>query len=149
MPRAGGGVIQFRIPSDPKYVSMVRRAVQSIARSLGFSEEVAGNIELSVAEALTNAVEHGSPRSKGSAVAIVCRIDEDKLTIDVRDQGPGFEMPGLREPWESLDERGRGLRLIYHLMDTVRVRHTPRGSRIRMVKAKQPRENLDPVRAGD
>lgn len=132
-----GEIIQFRIPSDPKYVAMVRRAVQSIARSLGFSEAVAWDIELSVAEALANAVEHGSPEHGRNAVIVVCRVEEDKLTVDVRDEGPGFEPLGSPKQFESMHERGRGLRLIYRLMDRVNVRRTRKGSRIRMVKQKQ------------
>jgi len=133
-------IIQFRIPSNPKYVSTVRRAVRSIAHSLGFSEEVSEDIELSVDEALTNAVLHGSPEQRKNAVVIVCRIGDDKLTIDVRDEGPGFEPFDSQGYYEPLGEQGRGLRLIYHLMDGVRVCRTPRGSRIRMVKKLSPGE---------
>jgi len=135
-----GETIRFRIPSDPKYVATVRRAIRSLANSLGFSEDIAEDIEISVAEALTNAVEHGSPEQRKNAVAVVCRVADDRLTIDVRDEGLGFDMPEAETQWEMLEERGRGLRLIYHLMDKVRVCHTPRGSRIRMVKKLSPVE---------
>ncbi|HUV04820.1 MAG TPA: ATP-binding protein [Armatimonadota bacterium] len=129
-----GEVVRMRIPSDPKYVSGVRQAIHSIAYSLGFSADVAEDIELSVAEALTNALEYGSPEQKTNAIVVVCRIADDKLTIDVRDEGPGFDLPESECRQDLMDERGRGLRLIYHLMDNVRVCHTPRGARIRMVK---------------
>jgi len=140
-----GETIQFRIPGDPRYVSMVRRAMDCVARSLGFPEDAAEDIALSVAEALANAVEHGSPEHKANAVVVVCRVDEDKLTIDVRDEGPGFE---LREPekwYECMEEHGRGLRLIYNLMDAVNVCHTRTGARIRMVKHKRSTRKARPV----
>ena len=129
--------IRFRIPSDPKYVSMIRRAVQSIARSLGFPDDLALDIEISVAEALANAVEHGSPERNGNAVVIVCRVEADKLTIDVRDEGSGFEEGNLDTLCEPFSEHGRGLRMIYRLMDKVNICRTPKGSRIRMVKKKR------------
>ena len=132
-----GETIQFRIPGDPKYVSPIRRAIRSIARSLGFPEEFAQDIEMSVAEALANAVEHGSPGHKRNAVVITCKVGEDSLTIDVRDEGPGFEPLGVGEACNLLEEQGRGLRMIYQLMDRVKVRRTPKGSRIRMVKSKR------------
>lgn len=132
-----GETVLFRIPGDPKYVSTVRRAVQSIAHSLGFPEELAEDIELSVAEALANAVEHGSPEQNRNSVVVVCRVKEDSLEVDVRDQGPGFDLAGFEEGCDLWNEHGRGLRMIYRLMDRVRVCHTPRGSRIRMVKNKQ------------
>jgi len=132
---AEGETVQFRIPGDKKYVLMVRKAVNCIARNLGFSEEMAADIELSASEAISNAVEHGSPEHGGNAVVVTCRIDAHALTIDVRDEGPGFE-PNLGGPDgdQSLTERGRGLQLIYHLMDSVKVSRTRKGSRVRMVK---------------
>ncbi len=127
--------IQFRIPGNKKYVSMVRKGVNSIARGLGFTEGAAADIELSVSEAIANAVEHGSPEHSGNLVVVTCRFDADALTIDVRDEGPGFD-PNMhkRDGGRSLAERGRGLKLIYRLMDSVKVSRTRGGSRLRMVK---------------
>jgi anti-sigma regulatory factor (Ser/Thr protein kinase) len=129
---------QFRIPGDPKYVSMVRRAMRTIAIDLGFAEDVIWKIEVSVAEALANAVEHGSPGQNRNNVVVACTFEAGKLTIDVMDEGPGFALPNSDEIWESLDERGRGLRMIYELMDNVKVSRSRRGSRLRMVKTVQP-----------
>lgn len=133
--------ILFRIPSDPKYVPTIRRAVLSIARSMGFTEQTAADIELSVAEAITNAVEHGSPGHNRNTVAISCKVGEDRLSIEVRDEGLGFDLPEDGECRESMEEHGRGLRLIYKLMDKVNVCHTNRGSRIRMVKKHLDRDS--------
>jgi len=113
---------------------MVRKAVQSIACSLGFSEETAADIELSVAEAVANAVEHGSPHQDRDIVMIVCRLTGDKFVVDVRDEGPGFKLPRRNRRWEVLSDRGRGLRLIQHLMDAVNVSLTDDGCRITMAK---------------
>lgn len=128
--------IQFRIPADPKHIAMVRRAIKSVACSLDFPESVADDIELSVAEALANAVKHGSSGSD-NVVTAICRVTEDQLVIDVLDHGPGFERESTNTNglWA---ENGRGLRLIYHLMDKVRISKTCKGAKIRMTKAKQP-----------
>jgi serine/threonine-protein kinase RsbW len=115
---------------------MVRRAIHSIATNLGFSEEVAEDIELSVDEALVNAIEHGSPEKGKNNVIVACKVSENKLTIDVCDEGPGFDSTSFFSPSNPLDERGRGLTLIYNLMDNVELSSTRRGARIRMVKAK-------------
>lgn len=138
---SGKEIIEFRIPADPECVRVVRKAMQCIARNLGFSEEVAADIELSVAEAVVNAVEHGSPRSGEDVVMIVCRVTGDKLVVDVEDRGPGFTLPRRNRRWELLDDRGRGLRLIQHFMDKVTVCRTSRGCRISMAKkhGKAPR----------
>ena len=134
--------IQFRIPADDKYVPTIRKAIQSIASNLGFSKEVSEDIELSVDEALANAIYHGSPQSKTNSVVVVCKVCDEKLMIEVRDEGPGFEPPksnGSSEG-ELWSEHGRGLRLIYNLMDNVNIRKTPKGSRIRMVKDRSEKQ---------
>ena len=125
-------VVQFRIPGDTKYVSMVRRGMASIACSLGLDHDSIADIELSVSEAIANAIEHGCPDRTSNLVLVSCTVDTDKLIIDVRDEGPGFE-PGPRDP-SLAEERGRGLKLIYLLMDKVEVSKTRRGAKLRMVK---------------
>lgn len=142
-----GETIHFRIPSNPRYVPTIRRAILSLAGSLDFPQQTAEDIHLSAAEAITNTVEHGSPCQKTNAVIVDCRVADGTLTIDVHDEGTGFEMPDSGIFEASLDEHGRGLRLIYNLMDNVKVRRTPKGSRIRMVK-KNPYTKLSKVAAG-
>ena len=129
-------VIHIKIPSNPLYVSTVRRTVGSISRNLGFPDEVIEDIELSVAEAVSNAVEHGSPSNHDSTITVAFKISSEHLTIDVRDEGPGFNLPTGETVDDNLNERGRGLRLIYKLMDNVRVCNTVKGSRISMKKCR-------------
>lgn len=142
---SGKEIIEFRIPADPECARIVRKAVQSIARSLGFSEETAGDIELSVAEAVANAVEHGSPRRGEDFVMVVCRATRDKLTVDVEDAGPWFALPRRNCSWVVLDDRGRGLKLIQHLMDKVKVCRTESGCRITMAKKNENAPQLQGV----
>ena len=125
-------MVQFRIPGDTKYVPMVRRAVRAIARGVDLSDDLIADIEVSVSEAITNAIEHGSPEQAENVVVVTCRVDADELTVDVRDEGPGFD-PNPRNP-DALQERGRGLKLIYFLMDSVRVSRTRTGCILHMVK---------------
>lgn len=141
-----GDTFQFRIPGDPKYVSMVRRAVRTIAIDLGFPENMVWEIEVSVAEALANAVEHGSPDRNEDNIMVACKFEGGRLTIDVRDEGPGFDMPCVPEVPTCTNERGRGLRLIYELMDNVKVMRNSRGWRLRMVKDVQPRRTTGRAR---
>lgn len=134
-----GETIRFRIPGDPKYVSIIRRAIQSIASNLEFPDELTQDIEMSVAEALANAVEHGSPERNGNAVMVSCRVSNDSLTIDIRDEGPGVGEESPEKESGSLEEHGRGLQMIYKLMDKVDICRTPKGSRIHMVKKTERR----------
>jgi anti-sigma regulatory factor (Ser/Thr protein kinase) len=126
--------IQFKIPADPKYVSAIRRAVQAVARNLNFPDDSVDDIGISVDEALSNAVKYGSPERGCNAVAVNCKVGDGALTIEVRDEGPGFGPPGSGEQ-DVFEEHGRGLKLIYRLMDSVHIDRMSKGSRIRMVKS--------------
>ncbi|MCL6519722.1 MAG: ATP-binding protein [Armatimonadetes bacterium] len=128
--------VLFRIPSDVRYVPMARKGIAAIAESMGFPVEAVKDIELSVSEAVANAVSHGSPRQVDNAVVIICEVTDDALTIDIRDEGPGFQPDSCLKNAGSLQESGRGLTLIYSLMDYVQVAKTRKGSSVRMVKKK-------------
>ncbi len=86
----------------------------------GFPEGDVADIRLAAGEALSNAVEHGrSARSNGFSV--VCRFENDNITIEIRDNGAGFsiERRGEAPPIEER-ARGFGMSLMQNLMDGVK-----------------------------
>jgi len=88
----------------------------------GFSESDVADIRLAAGEALSNAVEHGrSARSSGFSV--VCRFEHDKIAIEIRDNGRGFNVD--RREAGPIEERTRGfgMGLMYRLMDDVNYDH--------------------------
>ncbi|HUN29992.1 MAG TPA: ATP-binding protein [Alphaproteobacteria bacterium] len=106
---------------DRRNVPLARNAIAGFARICGFSTEEIADIRIASGEALSNAVEHGrSHRSSGFSVR--CSFDEEKLTIEIRDNGDGFLPPStfvralsIEEP----DDRGFGILLMRRLMDGV------------------------------
>lgn len=131
-------VFQFRFPGQPCYVSMVRRGIHSVARSHDLPDSTISDVEISVSEAITNAIMHGCPRHDDSVVVVTCRLGTDKLVIDIEDEGEGFRPDaGLERACDPMLERGRGLRLIRHLMDGMQASRIRTGFRFRMVKKLQ------------
>ncbi|MBP6965506.1 MAG: ATP-binding protein [Armatimonadetes bacterium] len=131
-------VFQFRIPGQPHYVSMVRHGIHCVACSHDLPDSIISDVEVSVSEAITNAIMHGCPRNDDSIVVVTCRLGSDKLVIDVEDEGEGFQPDdGLERQSDPMLERGRGLRLIRHLMDGMQVSRMRTGFRFRMVKKLQ------------
>ena len=63
------------------------------------------------------------------------RAYRDRVVIEVCDSGEGFEIAPDEEPDES-EERGRGIRLMRLLVDSVEVRRRidARGTMVRLVK---------------
>lgn len=131
---------RLKIPSQTDNLELIREVVGKIARNVGFSEEESSKIELAVDEACANVIKHAYRKDQKKPIDIVVKIDYQKLTIIVTDQGKGFDPKHLRDPdmQEYLAEMrvgGLGIYLIRTLMDEVDFKSAPgKGNQVRMVK---------------
>lgn len=130
--------IRLTIPAKPEYITLGRLALTGIAR-LGvepMSQEVLGDLKLALTEACTNSVRHAYAGGDGM-VEIVYELHRDRLVVEVRDQGEGFEPPS--EPavldGAELSEGGLGIAIIQALSDEFELGEGRQGgSRLRFVK---------------
>ncbi len=125
---------EFRIPSEGRYVALVRKGVRWFASEAGFDESCCQDIEVATGEAVTNAVSHGCPQSAEGRVSVRCRVIENRLVVEVEDEGHASCPPKPKAGPLMHSEHGRGLQLIHRLMDQVSIRCTDKGLLIRMVK---------------
>jgi len=113
---------------------MAERIVARLAAA-GLSVEQRGNLTLALAEALSNAVVHGNRLSPEARVLVaVCVEPGQRVVIDVRDFGAGFNVAGLMDPCDAervLVPSGRGVFLMRHLVDYVGF--NARGNRVRLI----------------
>jgi len=124
--------LSFAIDSSLGNVSLVAVAVNRICVQLGLDDLSAGQVELCIAEAATNAIRHAYHDEPGHTVAIALAAGTDQLNIEVSDSGT--PMPVEQEQrllhgtqtlefqtkdLSSLPEGGRGLQIIHDLMDEV------------------------------
>lgn len=99
----------------------IRDRVCQLAREMPFSEEDTADIRLAVGEAASNAVKYGSPEGERSLVRVVCTRRHDAFTVQITDQGEGFDLDSKScKSACSLEERGRGILFMRMLMDEVR-----------------------------
>lgn len=102
----------------------------------GLSSDTAFDIKLALEEALVNAVKHGNKQDDTKKVFIKAEvIGNDRLEIEVKDQGKGFDYLNLFSPIseEKLESfSGRGIFLIQKHMDEVIFFDGGRG--IKMIK---------------
>jgi serine/threonine-protein kinase RsbW len=124
--------IHFVIDSDLADVSLVAVAVHGVCIHLGFSKMEAGEVELCVAEAVTNSIRHSYRGRLGHNVSISLSIHAGQMHIDISDTGASMSsdeverlVKGTRAAdldtidIASLPESGRGLQIIRDLMDEV------------------------------
>ncbi|MEM6326897.1 MAG: ATP-binding protein [Bacteroidota bacterium] len=112
------------LPSIPESVSVAVDAAEAIVRDGGVSEDVISRVTLAVAEAIANAIEHGSDATGTGEVLLDVQADSDAVRVRVRDGGEGVSASRLQSaslPEDLLQTHGRGLYLIRVLSDEVDV----------------------------
>lgn len=107
---------------------------EKVAQLTG-SQDHSFQVKLVLEEALTNAVRHGNKLDPSRSVAVTVVMTADSVSIDVHDQGSGFDpdaVPDPTAPERSDKPSGRGVFLMRKIMDSVE--YYDKGSGVRMSK---------------
>lgn len=111
--------VEILIPSELGYEKVATSAIGGLAHCLGLSGERIDDLKTALAEAVTNAIEHGNQLNVQLNVHIIASVDKNALVLKVIDHGCQ-PLPKLTLPrQERVDHRGWGLFLIKSLMDEV------------------------------
>jgi serine/threonine-protein kinase RsbW len=126
--------VRLTIPARAEYVLLGRLALSGITRMRLLEDETVNDLKLAVTEACTNSVRHAYAEN-GGTVDILYELYDDRLVVEVSDDGGGFDPDRPRGTGE-LPEGGLGIAIIRALVDEFEVgeRGDGRGSRLRFVK---------------
>jgi serine/threonine-protein kinase RsbW len=130
--------IEIRIGSALEYLDLVQTLTDCITDFMGFDDDTAHWIGMSVRESVTNAIQHGNKLDPNKRVDIRFEVAPDHLDITVKDQGNGFQvdkLPNPLDPENLLKPSGRGIFYIRSFMDEVEfIPHSQGGMEVHMVK---------------
>lgn len=115
--------------------------IQSSLKEAGLPDLQFGSIVLTVCESVNNAISHGNGYDINKTVDIRLLCEKSELSIEIQDQGNGFNIHEIPDPTESCNiknERGRGIFIIRNLADEVKFENN--GSLI-IIKFKLSREH--------
>jgi serine/threonine-protein kinase RsbW len=128
--------VQKEVPGEVEAIPPVVEQIMEVVRQQGCAEDSEFEIEVSLYEALANAVEHGCRHDPEKVVEVVVACEEHRgMIIVVRDPGPGFDPATVPSPIVGENiyaDGGRGIFLINQLMDEVRFEKN--GTEIWMIK---------------
>lgn len=122
--------IEVTIGSALEYLELVQTLTDCITSFMGFDEDTAHWIGMSVRETVTNAIQHGNKLDQSKKVDIQFEVGPDQLSISVKDQGSGFtpsDLPNPLDPENLLKPSGRGIFYIRSFMDEVEFRPLSQG----------------------
>jgi serine/threonine-protein kinase RsbW len=138
--------IEMTLNSRVELANLVHAASDEVCRLAGFDENSMLNLGLALREATVNAMKHGNKLDDKMPVHITFRMNADKLTVDIRDQGDGFDFDRSADPRlpENLDKTsGRGIFLMRNFVDDVVFDFRPgEGTTVSLTK-NLPRDGTD------
>jgi serine/threonine-protein kinase RsbW len=137
-------LIEQDYPSTLESVDQAESSVLDAAGQAGFDEDEQNRIGMAFRECMVNAVVHGNRYNRKKQVHVRVAKSSERFTIQVTDQGEGFEVQEVPDPLDEanlLRHSGRGLFLMGAFMDDVKVRKvSPSGTEVTLVKNVGPRE---------
>ncbi len=131
---------QLKVPSQTDNLELIREFVSRVAAKVGFDSDDVNKIELAIDEACTNVIKHAYEKNSKKPIDIAIKLDYNKLTIIVTDQGKGFNVddiktPDMKEYLAEMRVGGLGIFLIKNLMDEVKFDVKPGvRNQVKMVK---------------
>ena len=128
--------IKVNLPSRLGYERIAMESSASFAKIVGFVPERVEDLKTAVAEACTNAIEHGNRGRPHARVIVTMNYEGGVLSVSVVDEGEGIEEfpeePDILPKIQNF--RGRGIFLIKRLVDEVEFnKMTSEGHMVRMI----------------
>jgi serine/threonine-protein kinase RsbW len=131
--------IEFELPSDIALMNGVLHYIIERVAALGVIKPDTSNLFIALDEAFVNAVKHGNKQDANKLVRITADLSSKEARFTIEDEGEGFDVtaiPDPRDPENLFKTSGRGVLLIYNIMD--QVEYNERGNRLTMVKRPDP-----------
>jgi len=124
---------EFSFPATTGHLRAARRRIAAFAEVAGLEDGDLFELSVAVAEALANAVVHGSPRGADDEVHVRFFCYDDEVAVEVVDGGGGMEATAICAPSPAATS-GRGIHFMRALADAVQYTCGPLGTRVLLVK---------------
>ncbi|HEX9639847.1 MAG TPA: ATP-binding protein [Candidatus Krumholzibacteria bacterium] len=129
--------IELSFPSEHMFLGVPDAVIQEVGSELPFSQTELDELSTSVIEACTNAIEHGNALVADLPARVRLDFTANRFQVTVYDNGKGFDFE-TRDfsvfPKDVLQERGRGLYMMYSFCDELSFSRENGGFAVTMVK---------------
>lgn len=112
----------LKLSSNVRSVSKVEPFVEKLFSRYNLDPTRKCDILVSLTEAVTNAIVHGNCQSENKLVRVRSRKEKDCISLQVSDEGQGFDLnkiPDPTTPERILECGGRGVFLMKQLSDNL------------------------------
>jgi anti-sigma regulatory factor (Ser/Thr protein kinase) len=127
--------LRLRMPSDPRFLCIVRATVDGLVSTYGLSNEDKVGVTLAIDEAMANVIRHAYENRHDQTIEFECRVDGQQMEFTLLDQGePPDPARICAGPMDDIALCGRGTHLIRAVMDEVIYEQVPGGNQLKLVK---------------
>ena len=112
-------------------------AVETIRNGLGLTDDELEKLMIPMREVLVNAIKHGNKHDPTKSVSIEYEATPERLTISVTDEGKGFEVENIPDPFSEVGltrESGRGILIMRSMLDGFEVVRHGAGCTVKLTK---------------
>ena len=127
--------IDLELPSDLTLMNAVLEYLLDRVARLGLIKVEQSNLFVALDEAFVNAVKHGNRNDPAKLLRVTAELSAHEAIFTIEDEGEGFDVRAIPDPCDPTNlfkSNGRGVLLIYNIMDEVE--YSERGNRLKMVK---------------
>ncbi len=115
-----GACVSVAVPSDPKYLRIVRRVLESYMEQVPIEPDEAGRLVLAIDEACSNVIKYAYESDASKTIEVTISSEDDVLRFSVRDYGRKPDLSTIApRPLEEVRPGGLGTHFIRSVMDTV------------------------------
>ena len=123
------------MPSHPRFLSVVRAAIDELSSTVGLPKEDCNAVILAIDEALANIIRHAYKNRYDQRVEFDCEVSEEQMEFTLLDQGEAPDPARIcAPPVDELALSGRGTHLIREIMDCVSYKQVPEGNQLKLIK---------------
>jgi len=136
LPAKAGWEHEFTFAASTEALPTARRRVTAFAEVAGLQGSDLFEFSVAVAEALANALVHGSPHGADDDIRVRFFCYDDEVAVEVADGGGGLDATPICVP-EALESSGRGIHFMRALCDAVQFTCGPLGTHVLLVKRRE------------
>jgi len=110
------------IQSKIENINIIEKLIDEVSEEAKINSEIYGKMLIATVEAVNNSIVHGNKEDETKKVTVTFTINDDKISIYIQDEGPGFNFQRVPDPTipENIENiHGRGVYLMRHLADNV------------------------------
>jgi serine/threonine-protein kinase RsbW len=129
------GVVALTIPAKAEYIVLCRLALSGLARACALEPALVADLKLALTEACSNVVRHAYNEQRSGEVEVRYELDDGKLSVEVADEGIGFDPEAaVTAVGGELEEGGLGISIIRAIVDEFDIKSSSSGSSLRFTK---------------